>query len=197
MKNDTLRTFIAFPITEGLIEKISAFQQELKKLRLDAKWVNPKSIHLTVKFLGETPVSSLKEIEKKIEEIAKRHSSFSVAIDTFGIFPNLRSPRVLWVGSKEGTPEGDSFAQTLEETLEALGFKKEERPFKPHLTLARLRSLLNEKALSEFAEKYELPWKEILPCQTLIHYQSTLTPKGALYEPLYAVPLRGEAEVGG
>jgi len=184
-----LRTFIAFPIGEGLIEKMGSLQGELKKLKLDAKMVDPRKTHLTLKFLGDTPVSSLDKIHQTLEDIAKRHASFSMVIDTFGAFPNFRSPRVLWVGSNECLEEAETITEELNQELSLLGFEKEERKFTPHLTLARLRSLKNEKRLAAFVEGYTLPWKETLSCETLIHYKSTLTPQGALYEPLYRVAL--------
>ena len=189
MSEETLRTFMAFPIGESLIEKISALQGELKKLKLDAKMVDPRKIHLTLQFLGDTPVSSLEKIHHTLEEIARRHTHFSVSMDTFGAFPNLRSPRILWVGSKEESEKAESIVQDLHEALSLLGFEKEERKFKPHLTLVRLRSLKNEQRLAAFVEGYTLPWQETLSCETLIHYKSTLTPQGAFYEPLYQVTL--------
>ena len=189
MSEERLRTFIAFPIGESLVQKISALQEELKRLKLDAKWVDPKKIHLTLKFLGDTPLDSLEKIKNSVEEIVKRHSPFTVSLDTFGAFPNFRSPRILWIGCPSGSLEAESLAEDLAEGLSLFGFEKEKRTFKPHLTLARLRSLKNEKKLSEFAEGYRLPWKEILSCQTLIHYKSTLAPRGAIYESLYEVHL--------
>lgn len=188
-KEEVLRTFIAFPIGEGLIQKIEALQKELKKLKLDAKFVDPKKTHLTLRFLGDTPRSSLEKIQSTVEEIAKRHSPFPILIDTFSAFPNFRSPRVLWVGNQDGSEEAETLFAELNEALAVFGFEKEEKKFKPHLTLARLRSLKSEKRLLEFAEKFTLPWKETLTCQTLIHFKSTLTPAGALYEPLYEVTL--------
>ena len=188
MSPGTLRTFIAFPIGEDLVEKIAALQNELKKLKLDAKWVDPKKIHLTVKFLGDTPSDAIEKIRSSVEEAAKRHLPFSVTVDTFGAFPNFMSPRVLWIGG-ESPAEAESFAEVLNETLHPLGFEKEQKKFKPHLTLARLKSLKNEKRLSKFVKDYALSWKETIPCETLIHYKSTLTPNGALYEPLYQIPL--------
>jgi len=189
MNEQTLRTFIAFPIGESLIEKIRALQKELKALKLDAKFVDPEKIHLTLKFLGDTPVSSLEKIRSVMEEAVKGRSPFSVSVEAFGAFPNFRSPRILWIGSKEGSQEGEVLADALNEGLSPLGFEKEERKFKPHLTLARLRSLKNEKRLAQFVEGYTLPWQEPLPCEILTHYKSTLTPRGALYEPLWKVNL--------
>lgn len=192
LEQKTLRTFIAFPIGESLREKIAALQAELKPLKLDAKWVDPEKIHLTLKFLGDTPVTSLDEIRKSVEEIAKRYNPFSICIDTFGCFPNAHSPRVLWVGAAESSKEAETLAEDLNQGLKAFGFEIENRKFKPHLTLARLRSLKNSRKLSEFMEGYTLPWKETLSCQTLTHTKSTLTPKGALYAPLYEIPLQND-----
>ena len=189
MTEEVLRTFIAFPISEGLIEKIEALQGELKKLKLDAKMVDPRKSHLTLKFLGDTPVSSLDKIHPVLKETAERHTHFSVLIDTFGAFPSFRSPRVLWVGCKEEALEAVALVEDLNRELSPLGFEKEKQKFRPHLTLARLRSLKNEKQLAQFTERFTLPWQETLPCQILIHYKSILTAQGALYEPIYQVTL--------
>ena len=189
-QEETLRTFIAFPIGESLIEKIGSLQGELKPLKLDAKFTDPKKTHLTLKFLGDTPNASLEKIQNAVRETVKRHTSFPISIDTFGAFPNFRAPRVLWVGSQEGSKEGEALSEELNEALASFGFEKEEKKFKPHLTLARLRSLKNEKRLAEFTENYTLPWKETLNCHTLIHFKSTLSQNGALYEPLYEVALK-------
>ena len=189
MTEEVLRTFIAFPIGESLVEKIASLQGELKPLKLDAKMVDPKKIHLTLKFLGDTSIASLEEIRKTVEDIAKRHAPFSVLIDSFGTFPNSRSPRVLWVGCKEESLEASALAEELDRELSPFGVETEKRKFSPHLTLARLRSLKNEKRFAAFAESYTLPWQETLSCQTLIHYKSTLTPQGAFYEPIYQVTL--------
>ena len=193
MTEETVRTFIAFAIGEALIEKIGSLQKELKPLKLDVKTVDPRKIHLTLKFLGDTPVASLEAVHNAMEEVVKRHSAFELSVDTFGAFPNFRTPRVLWVGCKEPSGQAEALAHDLNESLSLLGFKKEEKKFAPHLTLARLRSLKNEKRLAAFVEGYTLPWKETLSCETLTHYKSTLTPQGALYEPLHTVTLNGEA----
>ncbi len=189
MTQETLRTFLAFPISDGLWKKISAVQEELKTFKLDAKWTKPESIHLTLKFLGDTPLASLDEVRKTVEETAKRHSPFSITIDTLGAFPNLKAPRVIWIGSKAESTDGEQLAEDLNEALKRFGFETESRKFKPHLTLARLRSLKNSRRFSEFLEGYTFPEQEILSCQTLIHYKSTLMPHGAFYEVLYQVSL--------
>jgi len=187
---ETLRTFLAFPIHEGLVQKIALLQKELQSLQLDAKWVHPEKIHLTLKFMGETPREALQEIQKTVEAVGHQHAAFQVTINTLGAFPDAPSARIVWIGSASSSSEGEALAQALHHALQPLGFPIEAKPFKAHLTLGRIRSPKNREALVQFLKGFSFPWEETLLFQRLIHYQSTLTPQGPLYRPLYEVSLK-------
>ena len=188
MSEGSFRGFIAIPSPGPLLSRLKNLQQDLKRLELDAKWVEPEQIHLTAKFLGQTPASILEPIKASLDKIAKEHPVFSFPIDHFGVFPNAREPHILWVGG-ETPAELKRLAASLEDAMHESGFAKEKRDFRAHLTLARLRTPKQSYRLKEWMRKNPIPWREEFPCERLILFQSTLTPKGSIYQPLHEVTL--------
>ena len=190
MNGDAFRSFIAIPSVPSLRKRLETLQDDLKKLDLDVKWVLPEQIHLTLKFLGQTRFSILEELKACLDEIAQRTSASSFWVDRFGAFPDLRRPRVLWVGSGETPPGLQKLAQSIEDDVTRFGFEKENRSFKTHLTLGRFRSPKHGDRLERWVKEYPLSWREEFPCERVILFQSTLTPTGPIYTPLYEVSLK-------
>ncbi len=184
-----IRSFIAIEIPEVIKKGLSGIQDALKKTGADVGWTRPEGIHLTLKFLGEVEEGKLADIQKAIEESAKGISAFLLEVNGIGVFPNIRYPRVLWIGIKD---KGDTL-KTLEEAIdretEKIGFKKEGRDFSPHLTLGRIRSHKNReiliKSLEEF-DKIELGAFNVTEVSLI---KSELRPKGAVYTQLWKVAL--------
>ncbi len=190
MSEESFRGFIAIPSPASLLSRLKELQQELRRLELDAKWVVPEQIHLTLKFLGQTPMAIKSDLQSSLEKIASDHPSFSFWVDRFGLFPNARLPRILWVGAGESPPEFQQLVPSLEEACVRFGFQKEDRPFKAHLTVGRLRSPKHAERLEKWIKEHPISWREEFPCERVILFQSTLTPKGPIYTPLYEVSLR-------
>ena len=190
MSEESFRGFVAVPSPGPLLSRLKNLQQELKQLELDAKWVALEQIHLTVKFLGQTPSSILESIKASLDKIAQEHPAFSFPVDRFGVFPNAREPRILWVGSSEASSPLQKLTVSLEDAMHELGFVKEKRDFKGHLTLARLRTPKQSYRLQDWMHKHPISWREEFPCERLILFQSTLTPKGSIYQPLHSSLLR-------
>ena len=189
MSEESFRGFIAIPSPSALRQRVEKMQAELRKLSLDVKWVLPEQLHLTAKFLGETPASILNELKETLNRIAQEFHAFSFSVDRLGAFPNLRRPRVLWVGGPETPPAAQPLIQSLEEVVSRFGFPKENRPFKAHLTLGRFRSPKGCEKLEKWILENPLSWREEFPCDRLILFQSTLTSQGPLYAPLHEVSL--------
>ena len=190
MKEETLRLFIAIPTPPSLRQRLQELETVLQTLHLDAKWVLPERIHLTLKFLGETPLSLVKNLQESLEKISHDQNPFSFWVDRYGAFPNLRRPRILWAGSEQTCPELQRLVQSLEVVVSHFGFQKEGRAFSPHLTLGRLRSPKHCDRLEEWVKEHPLSWREEFLCGRLVLFQSTLTPKGPIYKPLYEVNLK-------
>jgi 2'-5' RNA ligase len=186
---ETVRSFIAIELTEEVQKKLGEIQNELKKADADVKWVNPCDIHLTLKFLGNVSLDLTKEISKIIDQLAKEQPHFELQIAQIGAFPKIEYPRVIWVGIEKGKEQTVQLAQTLEERLINLGFMKEKRSFKPHLTLGRVRSAHNRNQLKKLLQSLVFVPTTML-ANTIVLFKSTLTPHGAIYEPLHEVKFK-------
>ncbi len=132
----------------------------LSASRADIKVVKPELLHVTLKFLGQTDENLVPEIESRIAAACAGITPFRLRLKGMGAFPSLSNIRVVWVGIENGDPLG-KIADALEKSTSELGFKEEKRGFKPHLTLARMRSgrnvasvqdILRSNAASEFGE---------------------------------------------
>lgn len=135
------RTFIAIELDPETRDALGRVQGKLKRGAPDGavKWVNPEGIHLTLKFLGDTPVSKLSKVADAMAAAREGLSAFDLSIEGRGCFPNCRRPRVIWVAVKDLS--GGSLARlqvAVERLVSPLGFPTEERDFSPHLTLGRI-----------------------------------------------------------
>jgi RNA 2',3'-cyclic 3'-phosphodiesterase len=142
----TMRLFTAIDLPPELLLRL---ERLLSALRPEAliKWSPLDNLHVTTKFIGEWPERRLEELDGALAGLTPREP-FELAVRDLGWFPNERSPRVLWAGVHAG-PELLKLVQETEERLEKLGVAKEERPFSPHLTLARIKNPVPLRALHE------------------------------------------------
>ena len=174
---DSLRSFIAFDVDSGeILRLISEVQKKLVDSGGDLRLVNPSNIHLTLRFLGDIPLSKVDRIFKEMEEVT--FSPFDVEIGGVGVFPNLNRLRVIWAGLQKGTDELRDIFRQLEPRLCGLGFKPERR-FSSHITLARVRS-----ARSTTLQNYQFG---VLRLSCLKLKKSVLTPRGPIYSILREV----------
>lgn len=188
-----MRVFIAIELPDKIKNSLENLQEQLKKTEADVKWVTPKNIHLTLKFLGEVDDEKLERISKAIEEAAQENQSYKIHIHSLGAFPKIDYLKVLWVGAEEGDAETKKIAKNLEEKIMKIGIPKEGRPFSSHITIGRIRSTLNrERLVKELKNLQETFGKENLEfCASKITlFKSTLTPKGPIYEVLKKVSLK-------
>ncbi|GKS58108.1 2'-5' RNA ligase [Nitrospira sp.] len=143
-----IRVFLAVLLEERLKSQIASLQDSVKKRwasHADAsvriQWVGPHRVHLTLKFLGAIEEAQLMEIRQAVRPIVERARPMSLTLGPMGVFPDIRAPRVLWLGS---LPDADAsalveLAVAVDRALVPLGFQPEARPFRPHLTLARIK----------------------------------------------------------
>jgi 2'-5' RNA ligase len=129
-----VRVFIGLDIDETVRKRIQSFIEEVRVLAPDAKWVRPESLHVTLKFIGEKPADTVERIKNALGKV--KGKPIELGFRGYGFFPHARSARVFWVGVEAG-PELGQLATSVDEATAKLGLPKEDRPFSPHLTLAR------------------------------------------------------------
>lgn len=133
-----MRAFIAVELDPEIKRTLQAFVTVLRSTRGDVRWVRPDGLHLTLKFLGEIDEAGAQRVGTVLADLAGRHGPFPLGFRGTGVFPGERDPRVLWVGASAG-PGLAVFQDELDGVLEAEGFERERREFKPHLTLGRVK----------------------------------------------------------
>lgn len=188
-----MRTFIAIELPKEIQSFLSSLQQELKNTGADVRWVEPKNIHLTLKFLGEVDEENLSKINSILEDATKDKTSFNIRLAYVGAFPKISFPRVLWAGIDKGEREAKMIATLLEEKLEKIGFPKENRPFSSHITIGRVKSTLNRDKLVQGLknlENYFSAKNAQFSVSKITLFKSTLTPKGPIYDILKEANLK-------
>ncbi|MFC1998198.1 RNA 2',3'-cyclic phosphodiesterase [Chloroflexota bacterium] len=190
---DKIRTFIAIELPPDVKATLADLHTNLSAGKdASAKWVNPNSIHLTLKFLGNINPEAIPQITDAMTKSAKNVKPFSLQLNEIGAFPNARSPRVVWVGLKGDTEILSELQKHLERSLDAVGFPPENRAFSPHLTLGRVHNGIRSnqrQALSERLSTAKLKAKQTFHINSIELMKSELTPKGAIYTKLAAVNL--------
>ena len=149
--------------------------------RAEPSWVRPESIHLTLKFLGEIKEEEIEPIGARLCAAAAEAGPFQLSVRKLGVFPNEKFPRVLWIGIQQGRDAVITLQQKVEEGLVQLGLPPENRPFHPHLTLARIKSLRGTRELMDVVKSHENDWAGECSVDRLILFKSDLKPTGAVY----------------
>ena len=192
---EQVRSFIAIELPDEVKAGLVQLEAQLKLSKIPSvKWVDPYSIHLTLKFLGNIAVDRISEITEVMKEAARGLSPFHLEVKGLGVFPNLKRVQVVWVGVGGEVDKLSQLRQRIESSLVPLGFTAESRPFTPHLTLARLRdrALPDERQrLGQFiaATKFESVYTIKVDAINLM--RSQLTREGAIYSRLSAIELKG------
>lgn len=181
-----IRSFIAFDINnESVLERFRQVQESLLRTGADLKPVEPKNIHITMRFLGDITLQMIDRIHGAMGNAL--FSAFDCKIQGLGVFPDLRYPRVVWGGITKGSTELRGIFDQLEPNLRQLGLKPDSKGFSPHLTLARVRTGRNKAQLSNFIQAsadYEFG---VVKADCLRLKKSVLTPQGPIYSVLKEV----------
>ena len=190
---EQIRSFIAIELPEeakrGLAKLRRALEKDEHKF---VKWVDPGGIHLTLKFLGNIPSQRIAEITEAMEKATQGTPPFHLEISGLGVFPSLKQVRVFWVGIGGELDKLSRLQQSIDSALAALGFAKEERPFVPHLTLARIRegtSPPERRSFGELVDSTTFEDKYPVEVEAIRLMRSQLTPAGAIYTCLSVVEL--------
>lgn len=179
-----MRTFIAVELQQDVVDSINNFllktTNEIKNNKVS--WVKKENLHITLKFLGEIEENKVEEVEKILSEISKSKKSFEVEVKEIGVFPNLSFPRVIWIGIKDDTNSLLSIVNLLEKKLCEHGFKKEDKEFVAHLTIARIKKLNNLSEIKNYVEKHKNVDFGKNKVNNITFFQSILRPEGPEYK---------------
>jgi 2'-5' RNA ligase len=180
----TIRAFIAVDLNPTIKRTIEDIQNHLKKSDCAVKWVRPENIHLTLKFLGDVNIKKINSLIQTLADLFCNTKPIETQLTQLGAFPNIKRPRVLWVGLKDDKQNIVQLARSLEENLGKIGFQKDQKPFSPHITIGRLPAPKNIQALTQAISSYTLPPAQAQTVQQVILYKSTLTSQYPIYKKL-------------
>ncbi len=191
---EQIRSFIAIELPHEVKSALAELQAGLQPDKQPSvKWVDPYSIHLTLKFLGDIAAAKISDITSTIEEASREIAPFSLEVKGLGVFPNFKRVRVVWVGVGGDTSRLKLLQQRIESNLVPFGFARESRPFTPHLTLARVRERIAPTEQQSFGQliagaSFEAAHQFTVDSINLM--RSQLTREGAIYRQLTAVSLK-------
>lgn len=191
---EQIRSFIAIELPQELKLALARIRDKLKSgSRAPVKWVDPDSIHLTLKFLGNIDSDITGKITSALEEAVRGTSPFSVELSGLGVFPNIRRVQVVWVGLAGEVAKLGQLQQRIETGLIPLGFAAESRSFTPHLTLGRVRDYAAPDERQDLGQLvtgtgFEAKCKVNVDAVHLI--KSQLTREGPIYSKISTVALK-------
>ncbi len=194
---DAIRTFIALELPEDILAQIDQAQTRFKDALPGnaVRWTKPDGVHLTLKFLGQTPEDQISMIVSALRASAAVHPVIDLEVSGAGCFPNLHQPRVIWIGVHEDQ-DGHrlrTLQRAVESCVEPLGYAIERREFSPHLTLGRVAQDIRPSDLKKIGEVIGASKVGLLGRFTVSNValiKSDLRPHGAVYTVLARVPLK-------
>jgi 2'-5' RNA ligase len=186
-----IRSFLAIELPKLILRKIEEVQGDLRTTHADVRWVSPEKIHLTLKFFGNIEESRIDSIFESIEKPIRNTLPFSLKVRGIGAFPQMKNPRVIWIGLVEEREVLATLQKQIETQLEKIGFQPEDRSFHPHLTLGRMKSSRSKGDLVGMIEKYKEEEFGDLQVERVVLFKSDLRPSGPIYTPLGDIKLGG------
>jgi 2'-5' RNA ligase len=181
------RTFIAIELPESVEIQLGSLIADLQAPGDGVRWVRPENIHLTLKFLGDVPSDKIPLVAEGVEEAASPAQPFVLVLSDLGTFPNLRRPRVIWVGVHEGHDETVELQKRIEDALESRGFPREGRRFSPHITIGRVKKPPHpQSGLAERIERGSFV-SDSMAVSSIAVMRSVLRPEGPIYTRLTKV----------
>ena len=187
-----MRTFLCIPIEDDLRNHISSVAEDLReRINARASWVQRENYHVTVRFLGEIDPMLTVDLKEACREVTAQIPSFDISMDRIGGFPNLDNPRVLWVGG-EGPARFRNLLSELDDGLTQLGFTRARVESLAHITIARIKGRLHAPLAGAIEQITPPSWR--LRAERLVLMESRLTPRGAIYSPLFTLPFAQERD---
>lgn len=188
-----IRAFIAIEFAAATVNRITAAIEQLKPHIVGIRWMASANYHLTLKFLGDIDESQIETIGQALADALHPFQRFTINAKGLGVFPNVKRPRVLWVGLV-GSPL-TTLALAVEAALVPLGFPREEKAFTPHLTIGRWRQTERaDRVLGEALKSWTYFDLGATVVDEIILFESVLKPAGAIYNRRKVITLKPDRE---
>lgn len=189
MSDPSIRCFLAVPVGDEVRDELARWQRSVRGRMPNARWVDPRHYHLTIKFYGEQEPGTVERLAGALDEALRGIGAFPVEVEGFGAFPNLARPRVLWAGVGAGADHLRRLAGIVEAASVGLDIPADRRDFHPHLTLARFRVPARGADIPpDVLSARQRRWGGF-ETDRICLMQSRLTPNGAHYTTLYTFAL--------
>lgn len=192
-QGEIVRSFIAIELPDEIRQALARTQEQLMGTLTGVWWVHPGSIHLTLKFLGDIRPEQVQAVAAAAAQVVEGELPFSLGLSGLGAFPGPRKPRVIWVGIVGEVERLGRLQTRLESALEPLGFPREERSFRPHLTLGRVKDPRRPPDLTRALADVAVPTCNSFDVREILVYKSDLRPTGAIYTKLQHLPFAGSS----
>jgi 2'-5' RNA ligase len=192
---ETIRSFLAVRINIDVVQALAEVQKRLRDFCDDSQirvaWVPPPNMHVTIRFLGQVTEPMVYAIQDMVKPTLSRHPEIDLGVAGLGVFPDLETPRIIWAGLTDGADQMASLYGAVSDRLVDAGFNLEDRPFKAHVTIGRIKSG-DPVALGPCLEELGAPWGTTR-VRNLYCYRSDLKSKGAEHHAVWRLPLTGRA----
>ncbi len=185
-----VRTFIAVPVTGPAVEAMGSMVGDMKQAGAAVKWVEPRNMHLTLKFMGDLPRARIQPLADAVSRAVQGELKFEMTLQGAGAFPNLRSPRVLWAGVGAGADCLGRLARCIDESTVAAGFPPADKPFRPHLTIGRARGDSAGALAADIISRNSNAYWGLVAVDGIHVVASVLTPSGPVYTSLARISLQ-------
>ncbi len=183
-----IRTFIAVELPEAIKRELARLQSDLRRYGARVSWTRPEGLHVTLKFLGNVDERQIEAIAEAVKTAVAGEKQPRLTVVGTGAFPSWGSPRVLWVGVEDEKNRLAEIQARLDKELEKLGFEREKRAFKPHLTLGRVKAIGGVRPVCEDLRNREVALGTFEVAEIVV-MKSDLKPTGAVYTPLAKISI--------
>ncbi len=184
-----MRLFIAIEPPKNVLDDLEKIKKSLDVFGKSVKWVSPQGIHLTLKFLGETPDARVADIKKAIIKGSKGCAPLSLQAMGLSVFPFMENPKVIWTGVSGDLKKLEDLHASIEAALVEEGFARDDNPFRGHFTLGRVKKQIDSKKLGDLFKEHGTYDSGIFTADQITLFKSDLDHKGAIYTPVETVKL--------
>ena len=184
---------IPIPVDSEYPAMVQRLQRNLEHERRNINWCKLDQIHLTLKFVGDTPDQDIPKIIEACQQLARRHQPFTMEFNRTGFFGSNHSPRVLWLGMKDEPKALYDLEADVLDAFDSLGYLRDRQNFVPHLTVCRIKQLVDKSFFQQICQGIEQKTYLQTEVKDIVYLQSFLQPTGAFYKTLKRIPL-GESK---